>query len=378
VAHQTFDELEWYLRRLRYARKQGKLVVVLGAGINNEYGLPDWAGLLVKLSKSRGELNLSSVPLATDMAPQRSASESKQFIDDVIADPLLQAAAIRGAYASSSDWVRALGQELSYHPQVIDDKTKPLGKVACIAAEQYRADSRRHVAILTFNYDDLLETALRKELTTPSATTRSQLPPPHPLTEKQATRVVVSVANAAEMGRARQRPGIYIYHLHGSLANKDSDIVLDAYDYVRILSAPGNHWSWACMNTFLFQKDSGAIFIGLSLLDPSLRLLLTQSAANGMPLSAVFVGKPLEPKRLLPRSSLSVPEPSEFSSERRITEEIERAHRAALAESLKIAWMMRDMQKLFDNLLEELSLIPYHVTAWSEVGPLLDRVNGDD
>jgi hypothetical protein len=236
-----------------------------------------------------------------------------------------------------------------------------LGKVACIAADQYRADSRRHIAILTFNYDDLLETALRKELTAPSAST---LIPRHPLTEKEASRVVVPVANAAQMGRARQRPGIYVYHLHGSLANKDSDIVLDAYDYVRILSAPGNHWSWACMNTFLFQKDSGAVFIGLSLLDPSLRLLLTQSAANGMPLSAVFVGKPLEPKLLLPRSSLSMPNSSESPSESRLSEEIEHARRAALAESLKIAWMMRDMQKLFDNLLEELSLIPYHVTAW--------------
>jgi hypothetical protein len=113
MAHQTFDELEWYLRRLRYARQQGKLVFVLGAGTNKEYGLPDWAELLVRLSKSSGELDLPRIPQATSTSTSRGANDSKQFIDDVIADPLLQAAAIRGAYASSSDWVRALSQELS-------------------------------------------------------------------------------------------------------------------------------------------------------------------------------------------------------------------------------------------------------------------------
>src|SRR5262249_40418113 len=152
------------------------------------------------------------------------------------------------------------------------------------------------------------------------------------LGKNEAKRLVVSVANKTELARARQRPGIYIYHLHGSLENRDSDIVLDAYSYVSILAAPGNHWSWNCMNTFLFQKDAGSMFIGLSLLDPSLRLLLTQSAANGLPLSAVFIGKPLEPPLLKEQAT-----------------------------ALKIAWMMRDVQTLFDNLLEELSLIPYHV-----------------
>jgi hypothetical protein len=219
-----------------------------------------------------------------------------------------------------------------YDKTAVEDETKPLGKVAEITAQQYQADPRRHIAILTFNYDDLMERAIERRLG-----------------KAQAKRVVVSVSNKEEMARARQRPGIYIYHLHGSLATKDGDIVLDAYSYLSILGAPGNHWSWACMNTFLFQKDSGVMFIGLSLVDPSLRLLLTQSAANGMPLSAIFVGKPLDPPVL-----------------------------SSCSEALKAAWMMRDVQVLFDNLLEELSLIPYHVTAWSEVGPLLDRVMEDD
>jgi hypothetical protein len=325
VAHESFDELHWYLRRLRYAHRQGKLVFVLGAGMNKEYGLPDWGQMLVRLTEKCGKLHMLPAPFA-ETGP-------KQFIDAVIADPLLQAAAVRGAYATSNDWLRAVHRVLDdYDKTAVEDETKPLGKVAEITAQQYQADPRRHIAILTFNYDDLMERAIERRLG-----------------KAQAKRVVVSVSNKEEMARARQRPGIYIYHLHGSLATKDGDIVLDAYSYLSILGAPGNHWSWACMNTFLFQKDSGVMFIGLSLVDPSLRLLLTQSAANGMPLSAIFVGKPLDPPVL-----------------------------SSCSEALKAAWMMRDVQVLFDNLLEELSLIPYHVTAWSEVGPLLDRVMEDD
>jgi hypothetical protein len=331
MAHQSLDELEWYLRRLRYAHREGKLVFVVGAGINKEYGLPDWAQMLVQLTAGCGKLHTPPADTtggAAEKANRTPLLGPKQFIDDVIADPLLQAAAIRGAYANPSDWIRALRRVLAYSPSVLDDKDKPLGKVAKIAVRQYRKDPRRHIAILTFNFDDLIEGALRKELGDP-----------------EAKRVVASVSNAVELARARQRPGIYVYHLHGSLANEESDIVLDAYTYVSILAAPGIHWSWACMNMFLFQKDSGSMFIGLSLLDPSLRLLLTQSATNGMPLSAIFVGKPLDPP-LLDSNSLA----------------------------LRNAWMMHDVEKLFDNLLEELSLIPYHVTEWSEVGYLLDKV----
>jgi hypothetical protein len=99
------------------------------------------------------------------------------------------------------------------------------------------------------------------------------------------------------------------------------------------------------MNTFLFQKDAGVMLIGLSLGDPSLRLLLTHAAETGMPLSAVFIGNPLEAPVLAP-----------------------------LPKALAAAWVKHDIQRLFDDLLEELSLIPYHVTDWSEIGELIDRI----
>jgi hypothetical protein len=221
----------------------------------------------------------------------------------------------------------------------LDDKNKPLGRIAKIVAAQYTPfHTTRHIAILTFNFDDLMERALASELG--SDTARA---------------IVTSVSTATEMAQVRRRPGIYVYHLHGSLENEQSEIVLKAQSFVRILAAPANHWSWACMNAFLFQQDSGVMFIGLSLLDPSLRLLLTQSATNGMPLSAVFVGKPLDPPLI-----------------RDACGELD------LPRSLKAATMMHDMRILYDDLLEELSLIPYHVTAWSEINSLLERMEEND
>jgi hypothetical protein len=321
MAHPSFDELEWYLRRLRYAREAGKLVFVLGAGIGREYDIPDWSGTLVDLLTRCGKLHTAP--------PDIERIELKQYMDRVIADPLLLAAAIRGAYASLSDWLRAVDDVLRYDKAQLADRSKPLGKVAQVAVEQWKQDQRRHIPILTFNFDDVMEEALRIELGDAGLFEHA----------------VGTVSDEWELGRVRQRPGIYVYHLHGALANPKSDVVLDAYNYVRILAAPGNHWSWTAMNTFLFQRDAGSMFIGLSLLDPSLRLLLTRWATLGMPLSAIFIGKPLEPPLFTPRAA---------------------AH--------KIAWMMRDVQTLFDNLLEELSLIPYHVTDWSEVGPLIERV----
>ena len=102
------------------------------------------------------------------------------------------------------------------------------------------------------------------------------------------------------------------------------------------------------MNLFLFQHGSAAMFIGLSLLDPNLRLLLTHAALTGLPLSALFVAKPIEP--------------AVFSD---------------LTTSVQLANIASDLQRVFDDLLVGLSLIPYRVGDWSEISDLLELVAHD-
>lgn len=362
MAH-SYDELEWNILRLRHACDEGKLVFLLGAGINTEYGLPNWSGMLVRLTQESGRLHAPQHPL--------TSAESKSFIDGVIIDPLLQAAALRGAYASPVDWVRALKRVLAFPDDVLQNDSKPLGRIAKIVAQQYRNNPEKHIAVLTFNYDSLIRKAIEREMGNESD-------------------IVTSVSTGHELARVRHRPGIFVYQLHGSLDNEKSEIVLDAYSYVRLLAAPANHWSWSCMNTFLFHKDAGVMLIGLSLVDPSLRLLLTHAAETGMPLTAIFIGNPLEapvphPKALTgawmngrQRTSKARPVGRLTWDRQRISKALTAArrkhHRKRMAKALTGAWMKYDVQRMFDDLLEELSLIPYHVTDWSEVGELIDRI----
>ena len=103
------------------------------------------------------------------------------------------------------------------------------------------------------------------------------------------------------------------------------------------------------MNLYLFQQDAVAMFLGLSLVDPSLRLLLTQSAAKGMTLSGLFISKPFPD---LPPSRMK--------------------------RTRALALIARDVLDLFDDVLMDLSLVPYHVTSWSEIVRLLEIVANDD
>lgn len=290
---------------------------VLGAGVNNDYGLPDWPKLLARLMCRSGRVHT---------APDGLAEEGvAELMTLIIGDPLLQGAAARRAYRSPALWLNRLSDSLHVDGEQLRDPKKPLFEIARIVAHQYRADRRRHVAVLTFNYDESLEEALRFQLGDET--------------------VVSSVASAHTFALARHRSGIFVYHLHGSIGDAKSDIVLDAASYVKILAAPGHHWSWDCMNMFLFKAETGAVFIGLSLLDPSLRLLLTQSAAKRLPLAGVYIAKPL------PRLE----------------------HEDAKTDRL-LAFIARDIQALFDEFLEEISLVPYHVADWSETVPLLRRI----
>jgi len=99
------------------------------------------------------------------------------------------------------------------------------------------------------------------------------------------------------------------------------------------------------MNAYLFHDQSAALFLGLSLMDPSLRLLLTQAAVRGLSLSGVYVSKPFP---VLDET------------------EVDRLRNMAFA--------AHDIVQLFDGVLRALSLVPYHVKSWDELPALLDYV----
>lgn len=317
MSHRNHDEVLWSLQRLRRARVDGRLVFVLGSGINTAYGLPDWSRLLIRLLVQSKRLRASIDPDDPRIA---------RLLTEIVPDPLLQAAVTRKAYPG---WLDALRDALQPKNASATDPDKPLAQIAQIVAKQYLEDRRRHVAVLTFNYDNLLDEALKAALGAQSV-------------------AFTSVARADTFATSVHSAGVFVYHLHGFIEDPDSDIVLDAASYVSILGSPGRHWSWDCMNLYLFQQDAAAMFLGLSLVDPSLRLLLTQSATKGMTLSGLYVSKPFP----------QLDEPN-------------------LRTARELALIARDVVDLFDDVLIDLSLTPYHVASWDEIVTLLEIISND-
>jgi hypothetical protein len=316
LSHRNLDEVLFMLQRLRRARADGRAVFVLGSGINAEYDVPDWSQLLIRL------LGVAHLPAGADRTQMRA------LLNEIIPDPLLQAAATRKGYADDELWLEQLWTELTPKGDP-KDHSKPLWRIADIVARQYidkQGRRRRHIPVLTFNYDDLLEQALREAL-------------------GRHQSALHSVARYETFARSVHSAGIYVYHLHGFIGDKESDVVLDAASYVNVLASPGRHWSWDCMSLYLFQQDAVALFLGLSLLDPSLRLLLTQSAAKGMTLSGLYVSKPFPKLRV-----------------------------RNIRKAREIASAARGLLDLFDDVLTDLSLTTYHLNSWTEINELLEVV----
>jgi len=251
-------------------------------------------------------------------------------LQSIVAEPLLQAAVGRQGYPNPELWIEAIERNLVEKSGSAKDPNKPLYQIADLVMGQFEAHRHRHIPLLTFNYDRLIETALH-------ARSRSD----------RDSRAIYSISNERDYAASIYRPGVFVYHLHGDASSVTSPI-LDASAYLRVLGSPGRHWSWDCLTATLFQRGTGAMFIGLSLVDPSLRLLLTQWAEKGLPLSGVYVGAPPPP----PPATLS------------------------LDDRLKLAKVTGDILHLFDEVLVQLSLIPYHVTNWGEIGDLLNDIRG--
>ena len=113
------------------------------------------------------------------------------------------------------------------------------------------------------------------------------------------------------------------------------------------------------MNTHLFHRDGAPLFLGLSLLDPNLRLLLTQSAVRGRSLSGVYVSKP-------------------FPEFKPSCEHEHEDARRAIDELRSMAFAASDIVELFDRVLRQLSLVPYHVNSWDELPAFLDSISEEN
>lgn len=124
---------------------------------------------------------------------------------------------------------------------------------------------------------------------------------------------------------------------------------MTAEAYLQILLDPGSHWSWGCLEHFLLRPDRMGLLVGISLTDPSLRLLLGRWARQGHAAYAAYIAPPVP---ALPAS----------------------ARNRELHEARALARRLRALADLHDRLIRSLGLVPVRLPAWSRVSPFLREI----
>lgn len=329
-----YAEFAWHFKRLARAYKEGQLVFVLGAGVSRPYGHPVWPDLVENLLLDSGRVpRLGRGMSRNDMLPHAKARAEKDLIAKVfqqlVPDTLLQGALAHAAYPAKR-WRHAMNKQLGSGRVGRPDTTADgvLRLIAEMMVESLALNPQLHLSIISFNYDSLLDDAIGEELQ-----------------ERGLPRSFVhTIKKEHDYERTWVDAGIYIYHLHGYLADDERDPILDADSYVPVLR--GDHWSWRCMDRVLTATGTASLFIGLSLSDPSLRYVLTLWKSWQSPMTGLYLAPP--PK---------LPD-------------------VGWKDGRTVALMYRAVMDLYATVLGRLHLACYYLSSYREIRTILKVVGG--
>lgn len=247
------------LEGLRRAWRRGELVLCLGAGVSMPFGIPSWRALVLELLFDQAE---ETKRLGTMWPHYRRALASwmTEYFDY---DPLVLARMVERDLGKR---LRVRKRESSkvfmqrLHECLYANFRWPKGRTTLRAIAQLIRKRRGPAgisAVVTFNFDDVLERELVK------LGVRHQ-----------------SIVSPARHGGAP----LPIIHAHGfvpfdgELARRD--LIFTEPDYHRLTESVF-HWSLAEVVERL--RKNTLLFIGLSMSDPSLRRLLDASRNSDIP-----------------------------------------------------------------------------------------------
>ena len=206
-----------------------------------EAGLPSWEALLDRLLLRGGEEAGLIDTLSSDASPtETQESQRKRWLADAARDGPLGKAALAEALAGDQRdaWIKRAVFEPATGPQ--DYYPGPIARQLPSLRQAFGEELR----IMTLNYDDLIEQALRDA---PDA------PDPHTISDSDHH------VPAGKCG---------IFHLHGYLGRDglpSGQIILSEADYMQMQR--GASWQEALVRSALM--DSTLVFVGTSLLDPN-------------------------------------------------------------------------------------------------------------
>jgi SIR2-like protein len=259
------------VRGLQAAWRRKDLVLFLGAGVSVPYGIPTWKNLVLELLFDQAE----AASRLRNVLPHYRRALASWLTDYFEYDPVILARVVetdmrrkaRGRPDADAAFLEGVRAHLyrtcgQLHPgaQPKTARSRPptsLDAVADLVARSSR--SRGVAAVVTFNFDDLLERALER---------------------RHVRCTVIANANRVRLG------GIPIVHPHGYLQQRASDpgsrpnVVFTEDDYHRLT---GSAFHWALTMILEQLRNHTALFIGLSMSDPNLRRLLDAAHTGGQP-----------------------------------------------------------------------------------------------
>ena len=239
------DRRNRLINNAHYALVNGKSTLFIGAGLSCTVAVPQWKDFLSRL-------------LGKNQAGSIGEDDFPQIGESFAYSSIITGRYIENRFPMKTDAEKQAFKEEMYNvlyennPVPDSDLFKELKKIIFPEEDEEKTSVNQ---VITFNYDDLLETALGEE--------RCQ-----------------SIFN-----RASYTGNLFpVYHVHGMIPQKrmiDSTPILGEQEYHQLYKE-AYHWS-NVVQLFALSRTT-CFFIGLSMIDPNLRRLLDISI-NGVGLN---------------------------------------------------------------------------------------------
>ena len=220
------------------AYNNGNLVLFCGAGISYDAGIPTWNKLLEELlERFVGE---------TDKRQISKSDLANLFQNKLKVSPLILGKHLKFGLG---DEFTTIVRDILY--QDCNDNSKTIDEI--VELSRARRNRKTLKAIITFNFDDLIEKKMKNEK--------------------------IDYRTIFAEGERFEENEIPIYHPHGFLPRnikltKDNEIVFSEDTYHTQFIDP---FSWGNLVQLNYLNNSTCLFVGISLTDPNMRRLLDVS-----------------------------------------------------------------------------------------------------
>jgi len=245
------------LSQLSLEYQRNRVALFLGAGVSIDAGLPDWSSLVNALFVSFVDKQLLDSESLREDEVDAIVSRLQELSDP---SPLLTSRYLRrGIGESPTDDSAFIGHVAKALYRSKGATREPRGLALALARFCVPRRTGPGVrAIVTYNFDDLIERALG--------------------------RAQVEHQSVADDGIIVDEGRLPVFHVHGFLPRDDEENGLRpnalVFSEERYHTLGQDPYHWSNMVQLGLLKDTTALFVGLSLTDPNLRRLLEISARS--------------------------------------------------------------------------------------------------